>query len=193
MEKAPLIQGMRASISSRLPAQDHILKSAIGTLVGCEGVSKAAGGWYDSSSSPSKADFARRAKLGVDLGGNARESIDVLIINRIEFAIMKPHWITDQNASWICELLLLVVGGTMSEPVFKLMLGVMSLDSEVFIAPFVRTNLVSMIRISNMSHGSDNLLTIRLPITSSENICPTNAVKHSFSRSSVGRRSARTP
>ncbi len=43
-----------------------------------------------------------------------------------------------------------------------------------------------------MSQGSDSLLATAFPIMSSEKIWPTRAVRQPFSRSSVGRRMAKT-
>ena len=56
-----------------------------------------------------------------------------------------------------------------------------------------RITLERMIKHSQINHGSATLLATTLPMISSENIWPTRAVRQSFSRSSVGRRRAKTP
>lgn len=56
-----------------------------------------------------------------------------------------------------------------------------------------RTTLERIIRPSHINQGSESLLATISPIMRSDSSCPTSATKHLFSRSSVGRRIARTP
>lgn len=118
-------------------------------------------------------------------GGRDRDDARVVTSSRMKLVATKHHCMKDQN-SRCTERPLRSLGGAAS---------LLDCVGGPFGAALVRSRitLVRIISPSHISHGSESLLATISPIISSENSWPTSATRQSFSRSSVGRRMARTP
>jgi hypothetical protein len=166
-ERWPLSQGIRTGNSINVPAHDHILKSRTEMI------------W--TSVSAGSAPMSSFSCASSALGGRDDEVIMAEASRRAHVTITMHKLMRPRKNPWALQakrrdLSLLTV-----------------CDRPAILADFLPCTVEARMQMpSQSSHGCAALLTTRLPTTSSDKICPTRAVRHGFSTSSVGNRIART-
>jgi hypothetical protein len=121
----------------------------------------------------------------------------VLMRKRTAVNARKAYSRTSQNVFWIdLPILQLLVFPLVNFSGLKFPRSEFDLSTRTWAFDLGRCNLISsanFVMLSHNSHGSAAFPPIPPPRIISEKICPTSVVRQSHSRSSVGRRIARTP
>ncbi len=184
IDRAPQAQGMRRSISIRFDTAGHSLKATTGTPRGSVGASPARegprGSYPFSWRVMSSRRGAKRRREGSVRDSRATDTANLIKANAAKAACriaQSSPWTENARRPWPVDSFL---SGRRESPA-----GAGSAATRC------RISLAAVMRPSQIIHGSAAFLAITPPIISSENIWPTSAVRHSFSRSSVGRRRAR--
>lgn len=196
-DNVALSHGMRVSVSSKVETHDHSFILRIGRLSGwarAQGnASEFIGGSESSLGNVKPVGFL----VGGIRDGNEDEVAIAINIARTAANARNKYWRISQK--YFCidfpKFEVLVLPALISNK-FGLVISEFDLSIRTWALAFgSRACITSATFIipSHNSHGSQALPPIPLPSIISEKIWPTRDVKQSFSRSSVGSRTAKTP
>lgn len=193
-----LSHGMRISRSSRLEAQDQTFIFRMGCFNGGWSLGIVSTFVMLGDSIPSF-EFAEPVIFFVDIVREGRDDDEamVIMINRIAVNAKNTDWRTSQHDFCIDSPIVQVfVFPQVISTFLESKTSELDVSRQAWPFDFGRlawTTSTIFVIPSQSSHGSDAFPPIPPPSIISENIWPTSVVRQSFSKSSVGSRTAKSP